>query len=35
MFLTLVMLPKLRFQMKMLLELRFQMKMLQTMKPET
>ena len=35
MFLTLVMLPELRFQMKMLLELRFQMKMLQTMKPET
>ena len=35
MFLTLVMLPELKFQMKMLLELRFQMKMLQTMKPET
>ena len=35
MFLTLVMLPELRFQMKMLLELRFQMKMLQMMKPET
>ena len=35
MFLTLVMLPELRFQMKMLPELRFQMKMLQTMKPET